>query len=442
MRSKRLEVRSKKEFNDSIIRIVLVCLLLLAGLYGLSASAQKQIYVAQYNGIINPVAAEYIEQVVKKANENHVVALLIELDTPGGLDESMRDIVKEISGSEVPVIVYVSPTGARAASAGVFITLSSHIAAMAPGTNIGAAHPVALGGGQMDEEMREKVTNDAAAYIKSIADKHGRNAQWAEEAVRKSVSITEKEALNLKVIDIISENRDELLKAIDGREVTTTTGKIRLNTKEAGIEQIPMGLRLRILNILSNPNVAYILMMIGIYGLFFELASPGAILPGVVGAICLVLAFYAFQTLPVNYAGLLLIILGIIFFIAEIKIISYGLLSVAGVVSMVLGSIMLMKTDIPFLKISWLVILPAALLTAVFFAVAIGMAVRVHKRQPITGFEGLVGESGEAYTDIDAVGKVFFHGEIWDARSVEPIQKGEKIKIVGTDKMTVIVKRL
>ena len=422
-------------------KVVLVCLLLLTGLYGLSISGQKKVYVARYDGIINPVAAEYVEQVIKKANEDHVVALLIELDTPGGLDESMRDIVKDISSSGVPVIVYVSPTGARAASAGVFITLSSHVAAMAPGTNIGAAHPVALGGGQMDDEMREKVTNDAAAYIKSIADKHGKNVQWAEDAVRKSVSITEKEALNLKVIDIIAESRDELLKAVDGREVITTTGKIKLSTKEASIEQIPMGLRLRILNTLSNPNVAYILMMIGIYGLFFELASPGAILPGVIGAMCLVLAFYAFQTLPVNYAGLLLIILGIIFFIAEIKIISYGLLSVAGIVSMVLGSIMLMKTDIPFLKISWLVILPAALLTALFFAVAIGMAVRVHKRQPITGVEGLVGESGEAYTDIDSEGKVFFHGELWDARSDEPIKKGEKIKIVGTDKMTVIVKR-
>lgn len=422
-------------------KVILACLLVVAGLYGLSISAQKQIYVAEYDGIINPVAGEYIAQVIEKANKDDIMALLIELDTPGGLDESMRDIVKDISNSAVPVVVYVSPAGARAASAGVFITLSAHIAAMAPGTNIGAAHPVALGGGQMDEEMREKVVNDAAAYIKSIAGKRGRNVQWAEDAVRKSVSITEKEALKLKVIDIVAENREELLKFIDGREVTTNAGKIRLETKGVVIEQIPMGLRLRILNTLSNPNVAYILMILGIYGLFFELASPGAILPGVVGAICLILAFYAFQTLPVNYAGLLLIMLGIILFIAEIKIISYGMLTIAGVISMVLGSIMLMKTGIPYLRISWAVILPVALATALFFAIAIGMAVKAHRRQPVTGIEGLIGEIGEAYTDIDLEGKMFIHGEIWDARSNESIKKGEKIEIVKTDRMTVIVKR-
>lgn len=425
----------------SIFKIVLACTLLFSALYGLSISEQKRIYIAEYDGIINPVAGEYFEEVIDKANEDDAAALLIELDTPGGLDESMRDIVKEISNSAVPVIVYVSPAGARAASAGVFITLSAHIAAMAPGTNIGAAHPVALGGGQMDEEMREKVVNDAAAYIKSIAGKRGRNAEWAEEAVRKSVSITEKEALSLNVIDIVAEDKEELFKSIDGREVTTTKGKIRIETSGVVTEDIPMGLRLRILNTLSNPNVAYILMILGIYGLFFELASPGAILPGVVGAICLILAFYAFQTLPVNYAGILLIILGIILFIAEIKIISYGLLTVAGVISMVLGSIMLMKTDVPFLRISWSVIIPAALLTALFFAAAIGLAVRAHQRQPLTGIEGMIGEEGEAYTDVDLEGKVFLHGEIWDARSDEPIKKGEKIKIIGTKHMTVIVKK-
>jgi len=397
--------------------------------------------VAKYDGIINPVAGEYLAGVVRKANADNVTAILIELDTPGGLDESMRDIVKEISNSSVPVVVYVSPAGARAASAGVFITLSAHVAAMAPGTNIGAAHPVAVGG-QMDETMQEKVVNDAAAYIKSIAGKRGRNEKWAEDAVRKSVSITEKEALNLKVIDIIAENREELLKSIHGREVTTATGKIRLETTGVVAEEIPMGLRLRILNALSNPNIAYILMILGIYGLFFELASPGAILPGVVGAICLILAFYAFQTLPVNYAGLLLIILGIILFIAEIKIVSYGLLTVAGVISMILGSIMLIKTDVPFFRISWAVILPAALLSALFFAVAIGMAVKAHKRQPVTGIEGIIGELGEAYTDIYTEGKAFVHGEIWDARSDEPIRQGEKVRVVGTDRMTVIVKKV
>ena len=424
------------------IKIVLACLFILFGLYGLSISAQKRLYVAKYDGVINPVAGEYISEAIKKANENNATALLIELDTPGGLDESMRDIVKDISNSDIPVVVYVSPAGARAASAGVFITLSAHIAAMSPGTNIGAAHPVAVGGGKMDEDMQEKVVNDASAYIKSIAGKRGRNAKWAEDAVRKSVSITEKEALELKVIDLIAANRDELIKSINNREVTTNSGSVKIETTGVVIEELPMGLRLRILNTLSNPNVAYILMILGIYGLFFELASPGAILPGVVGAICLILAFYAFQTLPVNYAGLLLIIFGIILFIAEIKIISYGLLSVAGVISMVLGSIMLMRTDFPFFRISYMVILPAALLTALFFAVTIGMAVKAHKRQPVSGIEGLIGETGEASTDIDPDGKVFFHGELWDARSEEPIRKGERVKIVSTDSMTVIVKRV
>ena len=217
-------------------KVAFACILVLSGLYGLSISAQKRVYVAKYDGIINPVAGEYIAQVIKKANDDNVTALLIELDTPGGLDESMRDIVKDISNSATPVVVYVSPAGARAASAGVFITLSAHIAAMAPGTNIGAAHPVALGGGQMDEEMRKKVENDAAAYIKSIAGKHGRNVEWAEDAVRKSVSITEKEAMSLKVIDIVAESRDALLKSIDGREVTTTTGKIKLETVSQSLD--------------------------------------------------------------------------------------------------------------------------------------------------------------------------------------------------------------
>ncbi len=424
------------------LKYIIPCILLAAGLYSLAFSAQKRIYLANYDGVINPVAGEYFTEVIKNANRNDAAAVLIELDTPGGLDTSMRDIVKEIGSSNVPVIVYVSPAGARAASAGVFIAMSAHIAAMAPGTNIGAAHPVAVGGGQMDDTMKEKVENDAAAYIKSIAGKRGRNIEWAEDAVRKSVSITESEALNLKVIDLIAENRDELLKKINGREVTTISGKIKIDTTGVVVEEFPMGLRLRILNALSDPNIAYVLMILGIYGIFFELASPGAIFPGVVGAICLILSFYAFQTLPVNYAGLLLIILGIILFIAEIKIVSYGLLSVAGVISMVLGSIMLMKVDAPFFRISWQVIIPAALMTALFFAVAIGLAVKVHKRQPLSGSEGLIGETGEAVSDIAGEGRVFVHGEIWDASSDEPISRGDKIKIVGKENMTVFVKKV
>ncbi|HHN66301.1 MAG TPA: nodulation protein NfeD, partial [Nitrospirae bacterium] len=268
-------------------------------------SAQKEVMVIQVQDVINPVTSEFIEKSIKKANDRAMEALVIMLDTPGGLDTSMRSIIKAINSSDIPVVVYVAPPGARAASAGVFITLAAHVAAMAPGTNIGAAHPVGIGG-KMDKTMVEKVTNDAVAYIRSIAERRGRNADWAEQAVRKSVSITASEALKLGVIDMVSNNLTDLLKAIDGRKVDTLSGKKTLHTKDAALIREEMGIRLKILAMISNPNVAYILMLLGFYGLFFELTNPGAIFPGVVGGICLILAFYAFQTLPVNYAGLLL----------------------------------------------------------------------------------------------------------------------------------------
>ncbi|NIQ95187.1 MAG: nodulation protein NfeD, partial [Desulfuromonadales bacterium] len=253
--------------------------------------------------------------------------MVIELDTPGGLMDSMREIIKAMIGSDVPVVVYVSPGGARAASAGAFITIAAHVAAMAPQTNIGAAHPVAGGGQEMDETMTEKVTNDAVAYIRSLAEKRGRNADWAEDAVRKSISSTEQEALEQNVIDLVSPNLETLLQDIDGRTVETSIGEQTLQTAGASVERREMGLRHRILDVISNPNVAYILMMLGMLGLFFELSNPGSIFPGVIGG-CIILAFYAFQTLPVNYAGLLLILLGIILFILEINVTSFGMLAV------------------------------------------------------------------------------------------------------------------
>ena len=271
--------------------------------------------VISVDGVINPVSAEFIQKSIRKANDKKYEALVIELDTPGGLDASMRNIVKEIIGSEVPVVVYVYPSGSRAASAGVFIALASNIAAMAPGTNIGAAHPVGIGG-QMDKTMAEKATNDAVAYIKSLAEKRGRNAQWAEDAVRKSISSTETEALRLKVIDFVAKDLNSLLSDIDGRRVQTASGDRILSTKNAGVVHEEMGVRLKILSLISDPNVAYILMLLGFYGLFFELTNPGSLFPGVIGGICLILAFYSFQTLPVNYAGLLLIILAIILFLS------------------------------------------------------------------------------------------------------------------------------
>ncbi|UCD85369.1 MAG: nodulation protein NfeD, partial [Deltaproteobacteria bacterium] len=299
---------------------------------------EKKVMVVEIESVINPIIAEFIQNCIEQSNDDEAECLIITLDTPGGLDLSMRSIIKAIEDSKVPIVVYVAPSGARAASAGALITLASHIAAMAPGTNIGAAHPVSMGGQKMDEEMVKKVENDAAAYIRSLANKHNRNADWAEKAVRESVSITAREAKELKVIEIVASDLKELLNSIHERKVTIRGEERKLNTKEATVATIDMGLRHRILNTISDPNIAYILMMIGMWGLFFELSNPGVIFPGVIGGISLILAFVAFQTLPINYAGILLIILGMIFFIAEIKVTSFGLLTIGGIISLLLGS--------------------------------------------------------------------------------------------------------
>ncbi|MDI6744295.1 MAG: nodulation protein NfeD [Thermodesulfovibrionales bacterium] len=406
-----------------------------------SQEQKKDVFVITVSGVINPASAEYISKSIKKANEKRSEAIVIELDTPGGLDTSMRDIVKNIIGSEAPVIVYVSPSGARAASAGVFITLSAHVAAMSPGTNIGSAHPVGVGE-KMDKVMSEKVTNDAAAYIKSLAEKTGRNAKWAEDAVRKSVSATEDEALKLKIIDIVSDNLNVLLSTIDGKKVKTVMGEKILKTAHVNVIREEMSLRHKILNFITDPNVAYMLMLLGFYGLFFELTNPGAIFPGVIGGIFLILAFYAFQTLPVNYAGLLLIILAIILFILEIKIVSHGVLTIGGVVSMLLGSLMLFESPGPFMKLSLALILPAVVMTALFFTIVLGLVYKAYKRKPVTGSEGLVGLEGIASTDITKEGgMVSLHGEIWSAYSDETISKGEKIVVESVSGLRVKVRR-
>lgn len=355
--------------------------------------------------------------------------MVIELDTPGGLDTSMRSIVKNIVSSEVPVVVYVAPSGARAASAGVFVTLAAHVAAMAPGTNIGAAHPVGLGE-KMDKTMAEKATNDAAAYIKSLAESRGRNAQWAEKAVRESISATESEALKEHVIDLVEKDITSLLSDIDGRKVRTPLGERTLRTKDARVVREEISLRLRILNFISDPNVAYILMLLGFYGLFFELTSPGAIFPGVAGGICLILAFYAFQTLPVNYAGLLLIILAVILFILEIKIVSHGVLTIGGIIAMIIGSLMLFESPGPFIRLSIYLILPAVLITALFFSLTISLALKAHRRKPVTGREELIGMEGIARTNITKEGgMVSVHGELWSAYSGETIAKDDRVVV-------------
>ncbi|RKY60722.1 MAG: nodulation protein NfeD, partial [Candidatus Latescibacterota bacterium] len=328
------------------------------------------------------------------------------------------------------------------ASAGVFVTLAAHIAAMAPGTNIGAAHPVMLGGERMGKEMSEKVTNDAVAYIKAIAERRGRNQKWAEDAVRKSISSTPEEALKAGVIDVIAEDLEELLEKIDGRKVKLPSGEKVLHTKGAKIVEIRMSFRDKILQTLSNPNIAYILLILGFYGLIFELSNPGAILPGVIGGICIILAFYALQMLPVNYAGLLLILLGLGLLIADIKVPSYGLLTVGGIVSMTLGSLMLFRTPGSFLSVSWPVILAAVITTAAFFIFAIGMAIKARLTKPVSGKEGLIGERGVARTPLEPSGMVLVHGELWQAKSDEPVGEGEEVEVVAVEGLKLKVKKV
>jgi membrane-bound serine protease (ClpP class) len=416
-------------------------LMLLAFLPAILPGASPHINTIKATGPINPIIADYIAKSIDESGKDGAACIVILLDTPGGLDLSMRSIIQSIEDSPVPVVVYVSPSGARAASAGVFITLVAHVAAMAPGTNIGAAHPVAMGGEKMDPVMVKKVENDASAYVKSLANKHGRNADWAEKAVRLSISSTADEALKEKVIDLIAANLDELIAAIDGRKVTLAKGEVTLKLKGLPITALDMGLRHRILNTLSDPNLSYILMMIGMWGLFFELSNPGAVFPGVIGGISIILAFVSFQTLPINYAGVLLLILALIFFIAEVYVTSHGVLALGGIAAMVFGSIMLFDSNLPFYSVSWKIIAPVTLATAGFFALAAYLAVRVRISRPATGFEGLEGETGVVSDRIAPHGKISIHGEYWDAESDEQIEAGEKVRIVGKEGFTLKVKK-
>lgn len=411
--------------------------------YAQEDSGTKKVVVISVDGSINPSSAEYINSGIEHAREKDAECLVIKLNTPGGLLKSTRIIVADILESEVPVVVFVYPGGSQAASAGVFITLAAHIAAMAPGTNIGAAHPVTMQG-QQDSIMNEKATNDAAAFIKSISEKRSRNIKWAEDAVRKSLSITETEAMQGNVIDIIANSVNELLEMTDGREVTLLNGKKVLETKDAEVIEIDMNFKQKILGLLSDPNIAYILLMIGIYGIMFELYNPGAIFPGVIGGISIILAFYSLHTLPVNYAGLALIIFAIILFLAEIKIVSHGLLAIGGVISLILGSIMLINTEstMEVIKISWQVILIIVILTVAFFIFAIGFGIKAQRSKPTTGIEGMIGETGEALTNLEPEGQIRVHGEVWNAESLEgSVNKGEKVKVDRVSNLKLMIRK-
>jgi len=398
------------------------------------------------DGVITSPTARYISASIEEAQKENAEGLIILLDTPGGMDTAMRDIAKSILNSPLPVIVFVSPSGARAASAGVIITEAAHIAAMAPGTNIGAAHPVSIGLGgsaeNKDKTMSKKIENDAAAYARSIAKTRGRSEEWVEKAVRKSESITAEEALKLKVIDYVAPDVDRLLAAIDQKEVRLIGGTKKLSTKNAVTNQKKKGTRQGILSVISDPNISYILLLIGLAGLYFELSTPGAILPGVIGGISLLLAFFGLSTLPVNYTGILLIIFGVILFIAEIKVMSHGMLTVGGVISLILGSLLLFDTPEPALRISLQVLIPAIVAASGFFIVVIWLAVKAQLRKHFTGAEAMIGEETEALTDIGEEGKVFTKGEYWRAKSETPIHKGSKVRIVKVEGLNLIVEEI
>jgi len=431
----------------SLIRFLFFALLLCAVLGGTALSLvaaetnAPKVYVVRIQAPITPVVAEFVAYSLKKAQEMKAEAIVLELDTPGGLDTAMRAIVKDMHASTVPVIVFVSPSGARAASAGAIITLAAHVAAMAPGTNIGAAHPVGVGQ-KMDGVMSAKATNDAAAYVRSIAEQHGRNAQWAEDAVRKSISSTEAEALKAGIIELIAKDIPDLLSKSDGKTVRIGERNHTLRTARALVVAEEMGFRHKLLSFISDPTVAYMLMLIGFYGIFFELSNPGSVAPGVIGAIALVLAFYAFQTLPVNYAGLILILIGIVLFVLEVKVTSYGMLTIGGIACLILGSLMLFDTDAPMLRLSLSVILPAAAGTAAFFFFTFKMAYRAQRSKVSTGAEGLVGSRGVVKNEVTGSGgQIQLHGELWSAVSDEPLPAGTSVVVESVSGLTVKVKK-
>jgi len=424
--------------------LVFTIFILFTFVAAIPSQEKAPVFTIEVDGIINPATAKFIIDSIDEATQQGAQCLIIQLDTPGGVLESTRMIVKKMLTSKIPIIVYVSPSGARAASAGVFITMAANVAVMAPGTHIGAAHPVTLGGeeGKESKTMVEKIVNDTVAFIKNIAKTRGRNVDWAEKAVVKSVSITEDEAVRLNVVDFISPDLPNLLAKIDGKIVKFDGVTQTLQTKGVQPKPIQMSWREKLLDIISHPQIAYYLLMLGGMGIFFELSNPGTILPGVVGGIFLILAFYALQVLPVNYAGLALILFAIILFIAEIKVVSHGLLAVGGVISLFLGSIMLFQSPDEYMRLSLSVIIPAVLVTSAFFIFAATMAIQARLRRPTTGMEGLIGEVGIVSVPISPEGKVSIHGEFWNATGDQNIEKGEKVQVIGVDHLKLKVKKI
>ena len=457
-------------------------LMLIAGMsLFVNAGQEKKIAVILHvSDAIGPAISDYIHRGLEYAAERNAVVAVLQLDTPGGLDTSMRDIIRDIIASPVPVILYVAPSGARAASAGTYMLYAAHLAAMAPGTNLGAATPVQLGGlpdfkpstapdadkqekdkengneekqedkdkskdkpePVSDDSMTNKIVNDAIAYIRSLAEMRHRNADWAEEAVREGASISSENALKLGVIDVIATDLDDLFRQADGWWVNVNGRELELDTKDVTVETIDPDWRTELLAVITNPNIVYILMLLGIYGLFFELANPGYVLPGVIGAICLLLALYAMQVLPVNYAGLALIILGIAFMVAEFFAASFGALGIGGVIAFVIGSVILFDTNGSDIKVAIPVIATVTVISATFFFIALNLVFSAHRKPVVSGKEEMLGSIGQVIDDFDHDGYIHIHGETWQARTLYPVKSGSRVKVTALEGLVLHVEPL
>jgi membrane-bound serine protease (ClpP class) len=402
------------------------------------------VHILPYQGAITPVAAEYLVDGIAYAEDAGAAAVLIELDTPGGLDSAMRTIVKAQLAAGLPVVVYVAPSGSRAASAGAYLTMAAHVAAMAPGTNIGSATPVHMGGAAMDSTMARKVIHDAVAYLESIAQQRGRNVEMARRFVEDAENLPAERAVEQNVVDLVASSRRELLQALDGRVVEVDGKPWTLETADAEVVVRPMSARQRLLKSLVDPQVAYILLLLGIYGLFFELSNPGALAPGIIGGICILLALFALQSLPTNTAGIALLLLGVILLILEVKVTSFGALTLGGLVAMVLGSLILFESPADWARVSLRVIIPSVLVFASFFLLCAWLVVRSQRRAVVTGAQALVGTQGRVLETIQPGddGKAVFHGEVWNARSDEAIEAGASIEVLGIEGRVATVRRV
>jgi membrane-bound serine protease (ClpP class) len=422
-----------------VIRRYLAALFLLAATSAPATGGQR-VLVLTMDDTIQPASLRYLRRGLEAADASGAEVTVLELNTPGGLLTSLRQMTSAITGARRPVVVFVRPSGAQAASAGFFLLVAADVAVMAPGTNAGAAHPVGGEGQELSKTIAEKVTNDAAALIRSLATQRGRSSEWAEKAVTESLSYTEREALDKHLIDLVASDRGELLKALHGWKVRRFDGAeetLDLSAPEVVLFKPNAGDRL--LSVIAHPNIAYLLLLLGMLGIYFELSHPGAILPGVIGGVSILLALFALSVLPVNYVGVLLILLAIGFFVAEVKVTSYGLLAAAGVISFVLGSLMLVDSPFPSMRVGLEVVLPAAVLVAAVVIFLLSRVLRVHRTVPLTGVEGLVGEEGEVRKALEPVGKVFVHGEYWEAESTAPIPAGRRVRVVRVEGKKLIV---